>query len=292
LHACIVPLRLPGSWAWDSWLARDDGEHHLFFLHAPRSLTDPDARHDHAAIGHARSDDLRTWEVLPAALTPAAGPAWDDMALWTGSVARGPDGVWRLFYTGRSHADRGRVQRIGVAVSDDLTNWSRRGRILEADPRWYEPPDWRDPCVIEDPNGDGWHMLITARAPGGGVIGHARSSDLNDWEIQPPLSRPAGFRHLEVPRVADIDGPVLMFSCWRGGRGVWIARGETLLGPWDIEAAEPLDHPSLYAANFVRDGAGGWSLLGFRDAEHSVFVGEITDPLPIERCGGTVRLRV
>jgi beta-fructofuranosidase len=23
---------------------------------------------------------------------------WDDLALWTGSVARGDDGVWRLFY--------------------------------------------------------------------------------------------------------------------------------------------------------------------------------------------------
>lgn len=45
--------------------------------------------------------------------------------------------------------------------------------LLEADPRWYGtlglPEDpvasetWRDPFVLRDPGGDGWHMLITAR---------------------------------------------------------------------------------------------------------------------------------
>ena len=99
------------------------------------------------------------------------------------------------------------------------------GPILEADPRFYEkltaaawPEEaWRDPYVLADPEGDGWHMLITARAregepAGRGVIGHARSADLVDWEIQPPLTRPSGFGHLEVPRVASIDGqPMLMF---------------------------------------------------------------------------------
>jgi beta-fructofuranosidase len=75
---------------------------------------------------------------------------------------------------------------------------------------------------------------------------------------------------------------------WRGG-GVWVAPGESLLGPWDLERAAPLAHPSLYAANFVQDGRD-WAVLGFRDSEGGAFVGEITDPLPIQRHGGTVRL--
>ena len=73
-------------------------------------------------------------------------------------------------------------------------------------------------------------MLITARVPDGdpygrGVIGHARSADLEAWEVGPPLASPRGFGHLEVPRVADIDGrPMLMFSCWQAmiGLGVGI----------------------------------------------------------------------
>jgi beta-fructofuranosidase len=309
-------LRLADHWLWDSWLAvGDGGEHHLFFLRASRALPDPRQRHDRASIGHASSADLRRWELQADALVHAEPGAWDDFAVWTGSVARAPDGTWRLFYTGRGRSDEGRVQRIGVAASDDLTTWTRMGDgpILEADPRLYEKLDaaawpeeaWRDPYVLADPRGDGWHMLITARArqgdpEGRGVIGHARSADLLHWDIQPPLTRPSGFGHLEVPRVASIEGQaVLMFSCgtehldgrWRGrGGGVWVAPGETLIGPWDLDEATPLDHPSLYAANFVRDGANGWAVLGFHDIVDGAFVGELTDPLAIERHGNTVRL--
>jgi beta-fructofuranosidase len=308
-------LRLPDHWVWDSWLAHEGGEHHLFFLRASRALLDPDRRHDHASVGHAVSTDLRHWELLPDALMHADGPAWDDMTIWTGSVARGPDGRWRMFYTGRCRAEHGRVQRIGVAVSDDLTTWTRAGLLLEADPRWYEKLDreawpeaaWRDPYVFAAPDGNGWHMLITARVPRGdplgrGVIGHARSPDLETWEVQPPLPSPRGFGHLEVPRVAEIEGQaMLMFACWPNrmvherraewtGGGAWVAPGASLLGPWDAEEATSLDHPSLYAANFVRDGAGGWAVLGFRDTEDGAFVGEIADPLPLERHGSTIRL--
>ena len=77
---------------------------------------------------------------------------------------------------------------------------------------------WRDPWVMPDPEGDGFHALITARARQGpddarGVIGHAWSADLIIWEVRPPLSEPGEFGHLEVPQVELIDGtPVLLFS--------------------------------------------------------------------------------
>src|ERR671932_384240 len=40
---------------------------------------------------------------------------------------------------------------------------------------------WRDPLVLPDPGGDGWHMLLTARAVGAGrnddgVVAHATST--------------------------------------------------------------------------------------------------------------------
>jgi len=43
---------------------------------------------------------------------------------------------------------------------------------------------WRDPLVFADPEGNGWHMLISARdvhaeVNDDGVIAHARSSDSN-----------------------------------------------------------------------------------------------------------------
>jgi beta-fructofuranosidase len=309
-------LRLPDHWVWDSWHAHDGAEHHIFFLRASRALLEPDRRHHRSSIGHATSSDLRRWQLQPDALVHSDPPAWDDRALWTGSVIRQPDGRWRMFYTAISHAE-GRIQRIGTAVSDDLVTWTRSADnpLFEADPRWYEKYDpalwfdeaWRDPYVFRDPDGDGWHMLITARARDGspdgrGVIGHARSPDLVTWETMPPLTAPAGFGQLEVPQSVVIDGqPVLIFSCWpdrmdatrRAGRsdgGVWIAPGESLLGPWDVDGAVALDHPSLYAGRLVQDRVGDWFVLGFRDTEHGAFVGEITDPLPVQRHGQTIRL--
>jgi beta-fructofuranosidase len=311
-----VPLRLADHWVWDSWLAQDGPYYHLFFLRASRALLDPYRRHLRASIGHATSTDLRNWTLLPDALVHADTPAWDDLATWTGSAIQGPDGTWYMFYTGLSHAERGLVQRIGVAISDDLVVWRRSNDpVLEADSRWYEKLDldqwfeevWRDPFVFRDPAGDGWHMIITARVPhdrgiARGVIGHARSDDLLGWEVQPPLSEPTGFGHLEVPQVCVIDDqPVLVFSCWPAqmdpsrvslgcAGGVYVVPGKTVLGPWEIADAEPIDHPSLYAGRLVRDGANSWSLLGFRDTEDGIFIGEIADPIPVVLDAGRVRV--
>jgi len=289
-------LKLADDWVWDSWLATDGGDHHLFFLYAARALLDPQRRHLQAAIGHATSRDLRAWERRPDALVRAEPPAWDDMSLWTGSVIQGPGERWHLFYTGLTGADDGAVQRIGSAVSDDLETWTRTGAtpLLEADPRFYEAETWRDPFVMRDPGGDGWHMLITARAAGRGptghgVIGHARSSDLLAWETLPPLSEPGGFDELEVAHTVLVDDePLLVFSC---DNQVWVAPGESLLGPWSVEDAVALEHPSLYAGRLVQGPGGEWCVLGFRDFEDGAFVGEITDPLPVAREGRGVRLR-
>ena len=200
-------LRLDTDWIWDSWIA-DEGElYHLYFLKAPRSLGDPGLRHTAATVGHATSRDLVDWTYLGETFGPAAG-SWDDLAIWTGSVVRGDDGRWRLFYTAiNTHS--GHIlkdQRIGMAVSDDLHHWQRvgSGPVVTVDPRWYKTVDgdpeasetWRDPFVFRDPDGDGWHMLITARGVGAdphddGVIAHARSHDLDRWELGPPLCAPA-----------------------------------------------------------------------------------------------------
>ncbi len=293
-------LRLPDHWVWDSWYARDDdGAWHVFFLRASRALLDPQRRHHRASIGHAVSTDLRSWRLLPDALVAADAPAWDDLATWTGSTIRGADRRWYMFYTGVGRAERGLVQRIGLAVSDDLTTWHRHGTgpVVEADPGWYEllDPDawyeqaWRDPWVFPDPAGDGWHMLVTARANHGrpadrGVIGHATSPDLLDWIVQPPLTTPAGLGHLEVPQVAVVDGqPLLLFSSNTGTleHRIWVVPGATVTGPWDVTAAQPFAHPHLYSPRLVPDEHGGWMIIGFLDTVDGAFVGELTDPIPV-----------
>lgn len=295
-------LRLAREWVWDFWLADDGRLFHIYYLQAPRSLGDPGLRHRHARIGHATSQDLVHWSPAGEVLGPAAAPAFDETATWTGSVVRAPDGTWCMFYTGSSVVEGGYVQQIGLATSADLYGWRKHpaSPVLSADPRWYErsgsgvlDETWRDPWVFADPGGDGWHMLLTARAGRGpdgdrGVIGHARSADLVRWEACPPLSRAgAGFWHLEVPQVEVVEGrSVLLFSGPRyvaDGLGVtWCVACESVVGPFDIARSVAVTGGDLYSGRLIRDRSGRWVLLAFRNlGPDGGFVGEITDPMPV-----------
>jgi beta-fructofuranosidase len=316
-------LRLDDQWVWDSWVA-DDGElYHLYVLQAPRSLGDPGERHVNAVVGHATSRDLMTWEYLGVCLRPADA-GFDDLGVWTGSVVRAaPDGQdrWWMFYTAISTAGHHIFdQRVGAAVSDDLHNWTRVGEqpTLMVDGHWYktlhlDPPGtsgpdlatvsetWRDPLVLVDPDGDGWHMLLTARAVGAGrnddgVVAHAWSPDLLTWEVGAPLCRPgAGFGQLEVLQSKRIDGrDVLVFTCHpremtaqrRAAYGdfcTWSVPSPGPLGPWDVSRARPFTaDPDLFAAPLVQRRDGGWAILGFHDLEHRGEDGfAIYEPIPV-----------
>lgn len=305
-----MTLRLPDRWVWDWWFAVEGDTYHVFYLQAPRSLGDPERRHVNATIGHAVSADLRTWRVLPDALGPSATPAWDDVSTWTGSVIR-HDGRWWMFYTGTTKEGRALVQRVGLATSTDLSTWHKHpaNPAIEVDPTWYEDGDaeawretaWRDPWVFPDPGGDGFHALITARRADGpamnrGVIGHARSADLVNWEVRPPLSDHCEFGHLEVLQSAQVDGHhVLVFCCAaddiaperrarlpRESTGTFIAAGESLLGPFDLDGAQQVAVPQLYSARILQDRSGQWVIMGFRyGSADEPFDGALIDPVPL-----------
>lgn len=306
---------LPDSWVWDYWFADDGDRYHLFFLYASRALHDPEARHYRASIGHAVSTDLVEWERIADALVRGEAGEFDDLATWTGSTVRHPDGTWFLFYTGSTRAEGGKnVQRIGYATSTDLVTWQKApGAVLEAAAPWYETldsGDWhdeafRDPWVFADPEGDGWHMYVTARAPEGpvngrGVIAHAWSADLREWELREPVSAPSenGFGQLEVTQVEVVDGrPVLLFSCLadhsmpsrRAARaGTWAIPAESVLGPFDVDCAEPLTGQDLYVGRLLRRRDDGqWLLFAFRNVgSDGAFLGGVTDPMPVSWVDG------
>jgi beta-fructofuranosidase len=307
-----MAFSLQHHWVWDFWLA-DDGElFHMYYLHAPTSLGDQRLRHRNAQIGHATSHDLVTWTDMGVVIQPGGPGAFDETATWTGSVVRGSDEIWRMFYTGShflSEASNENVETIGVAKSADLHTWVKSpGPITKADPRWYEtlgtsswPEEaWRDPWVFRDPNSESWHMLVTARSNQGadderGVIGHATSSDLETWQVQPPLSTPgSGFAHLEVPQIATIDGRnLLLFSCdtaalsrarkARGERGgIWAFELGAAVGHYAVDDAMLVAPESLYSGRVIQDRSGEWMLLAFENtADDSDFVGRVADPIPV-----------
>lgn len=316
-----MTFTLDTHWVWDFWLADDGDLFHMYYLHAPKSLGDQHLRHRNARVGHATSTDLTHWTDLGVVLEPGEPGAFDETATWTGSVICGPDGTWRMFYTGSRFlaADsNANIETVGVATSTDLHHWTKLpGPIVAADARWYEtlgdsswPEEaWRDPWVFPDSAGDGWHMLITARANTGderdrGVVGHAVSSDLLTWEVRPPLTTPgSGFAHLEVPQVTTIDGrSVLLFSCdspaLAGSRagttgGIWALGIDSPEGPFDAGSSRLLVDESLYSGRLIRDRSGAWVLLAFENStSDGGFTGSLSDPIPVDFDGTTGELRL
>ena len=297
-------LELPDSWTWDFWFADTGEAFHLFFLFASRALGEESRRHRRASIGHAVSTDLTNWERVADALVRSDAPGPDDVATWTGSVIQDAYGQWQMFFTGCSDSPVHSAQRVMRASSSDLMTWNKASTVVaSADPRWYatglDGPDepFRDPWVFRE--SDVWHMLITARGRTGdhtdnGIIGHATSFDLVNWDVQPPLSSVGhGFGQLEVPQVLEFEGRwLLVFSCLRNELaesrrregatgGVWVAEAVSPLGPFDLDGARQITDDSLYAGRAVKDREGVWQFLAFDNYRGGGFVGRLVDPVPL-----------
>ncbi len=162
----------------------------------------------------------------------------------------------------------------GVRGPDDLDPGDHVP-VVEPEPRWYKTLDggpgpsetWRDPLVIRDPDGDGWHMLICAR--GGGRAQRRRRGRPRPQRRPADLgARPAADRARRRLRAAR-GGPGLgrrrgalagvhlspPGADGRADRRRWwgvlhlVGRGESLLGPWDFTRAQPFrPEPDLFAA--------------------------------------------
>lgn len=304
----------PDKWVWDSWYVRDRHLWHGFFLQADRSLGDPGLRHFNVSHGHATSLDLRSWEYRGTSFAPSTGPAWDDCTTWTGSVVKGDDELWHMFYTGACRAEAGLKQRIGHATSTDLNDWRRvgDGLALDIDGRYEEhtPNHWhdramRDPWVMRDPESSGWFMYFTARVPGiaepnaGGAIGFAASPDLYAWTLENPAYAGGDFGQLEVPQVFEFGGRWYCLFCTdashysnafaasypgRPVQGTHYMTASNPRGPWVVAPGPFLDaDPTVnrYAARII-DTGNGLALIGFLNHPRGGnFVGEIADPVPV-----------
>jgi len=311
-------IALEKKWIWDSWYAHDGVKWHGFFLQADKSLTDPDARHLNVTQGHAVSTDLVNWEHLGTMFAPSEGPAWDDKTTWTGSVVQDDAGLWHLFYTGTSKSEDALYQRVGHATSSDLHSWERVGDGLcldltgpnastyevEHQVGFWHDRAMRDPWVMRNPDGEGWLMYFTARAPGiadpnqGGAIGFATSPDLMTWELQPPVFV-GSFGQLEVPQVFERNDRWYCLFCndamhWSDDykamhdgppvTGTHYLIGDSPRGPWQVAPGHFLDGEMpcrRYAARIV-DFEGQLVILGFEDRGKANFVGKIMDPEPVD----------
>ncbi len=308
-----MTLKVRDKWVWDFWFAQDGADYHIYYLQAPKSLKHEHLRHWHVNIGHAVSQDLTKWQILPDALAPSnEKDTWDNYTTWTGSIIQHA-GTWYMFYTGSNREEEGKYQRIGLATSTDLVNWQKFGGkpLIEPDPQWYETYDpalwidqaWRDPWVFFHEGK--FHAYITARSNTGekhsrGVVGHAISVNLLNWELSEPIIPSGEFAYLEVPQLVDIQNRwYLLFSVShnlysktrRARAGVKPETGthyfvaDHPLGPFESLSDEFLMGDTIgskYSGKIIRNPQGEWVLMAFHNfGQEKQFIGELSNPMPI-----------
>lgn len=271
MHPGLYADMLGGMYASHGFLQSDigdvdviyhDGLFHLFHLILP----------NHDFIAHAVSDDGLTWRREKNALFVGDPGAWDDDMLWTMHVSADPEraGSWRMFYTGLSRSEYGRVQRVGMARSDDLTTWHRcnSGHYpIEIDGHHYksrmdEGRKWvsfRDPFFFHDPGTGDRLLLSSARIKDGpvirrGCVGLAREVAPDRFEFDAPLHRPGLYDDVEVPNLFRIDDIYYLMGSIREDTKVHYWHSKDLTGPYENFFDNVLLPGGNYAARICKVG--------------------------------------
>lgn len=186
----------PGEYIKDHTLLFHDGWWHLFSISGIEGYY-------HACNGNEEtfswsiSRDLVNWEMRGHILHAAQRPgAFDQHEVWAPFVVKANDRFY-LFYTGVVHPHRpmtyekpgkghrwiyeGHREAIGVAVSTDLTDWTKVSDFS----RGVGVPG-RDPHVVWDDKEKLWLMYATGPRTNDGLnhVFVARSRDLLDWRLE------------------------------------------------------------------------------------------------------------
>jgi predicted GH43/DUF377 family glycosyl hydrolase len=262
-------------WAKDFAVVKKDGVYHLFYIERNTTLPQAETERD---FGHAVSYDLIHWTQAPPILA-VRDSSWDNMHVWAPSIVE-HNGVYTMFYAGvTSQPDVYRAyQRIGIATSTDLYNWTREDQPLFS----CDQVPWafcdsldaltsmRDPYVMPDPTTPGrWLMYYTANAAGDSLnelIGVAQSdSTLRNWTDLKPLWNTfhsyTGAGLAESPHVFQHDGLWYLFYTSSGAQPIvmttspdptadpdgWTPRGRMgdMLG---------INTGAWFASEYLRDG--------------------------------------
>jgi beta-fructofuranosidase len=263
-----------------------DGRFHVFYLWDDRDALGAWRGLDWA---HLVTRDFVTWEELPLAV-PRGGRDDLDVIAGTGCAMPWPGGGWVIYYAGinPSNPERGYPEQVVMRTfSPDLVTWTKDpGFVLQADPRWYERNDWRDPFIYPDGRG-GWDMLLCARVPDGpsdrrGTFGFATSPDMDTWTVHPPAFTPGTTRAPECPDLFQAgDCWYLVYAGFSDRFATRYLVGPGPDGPWETPAHDALEAPDVYAMKTASDGTdrylAGWlsTRSGQRDAGHRQWGGDL-----------------
>ena len=224
-----------------------DGLFHLFHLVLP----------NHDFIAHAVSTDAIHWRRVRNSIFIGDPGSWDDLMLWTMHVSPDPhkEGSWRMFYTGITRRDRGRYQRLGMSVSDDLYHWKKY------------PVSWEDLRGKNDPE-----PIKKAREAASRDAADECHAMLDDDSCFPLCPDPKYYeedleeaRHLisfRDPYFFIYEGHHYLLAAARTNDGPIVRRGCVALmeekAPHCFEVREPILSPGIYddieVPNFIQIG--------------------------------------
>ena len=228
------------------------GEYHVFYLLNNSGNADIDWE-------HAVSKDLVHWRNLPAAILhdPADKTGPEGGCMFTGSIIE-HNGTFHAFYTSWNPENPAGREFVCHATSKDLISWTKQPKdMFGPDGTHYanhRERDFRDPCVVWDPEQKQFVMYVNANQPGKGgfVFGHLTSPDLKQWQQHPALENIPGD---ECPDFFQSGETYYMHGC-----NVY-AFAKNASGPWKFPSYNRVDR--RMAAKRVFDGKrhvwfGGW----------------------------------
>lgn len=230
--------------------------YHLFHLIIP----------NHDYIAHAVSKDGLTWRRVKNALFVGDPGDWDDDMLWTMQVYE-VEGRFEMYYTGLQRKDRGVVSKIGLAVSDDLFNWTKVvDEVFPFGPRapFYEtyennPRLWmsfRDPFRY-DYEGKTFFLVCTRASSGPvsrrGCVGLVEILN-KELIFHPPMHYPMVYDDVECPCVFELDGRYYLLGSVREDVKVRYWFAPEFLGEYHCFHNNVLLPQGNYAARILKDG--------------------------------------
>lgn len=240
------------GWVGDPMPFYDNGKFHFFYLY--------DAR-DNGVTFHpwhkAETTDFGTFK-NDALMIPCGDDNSQERALGTGSVIKAGNSYY-AFYTAHNGALFPK-EKIMVAVSSDLSTWSKTDFLLEA-ADGYDKNEFRDPFVIFDSSANKYKMFLTTRSDHGGwgatVAQYScatLSTNAADWTLDTPFFHDNGIFITECPDIftegdyeyllySDINDRMVHYRYRKVGTTNWIIPTNTLM-----------DGIAYYAGRTASDG--------------------------------------
>lgn len=259
-------------------------------------------------IWGVKTSDAASYESL-GELIPCGSATELDAAIGTGSTIYN-DGTYYTFYTAHSPnpaTTSGINEAVMLATSKDFKNWEKNRELLITGGDTYSNSDFRDPFVFKGDDNK-FHMIISTRLNGKGVLAEYISDNLLDWQSAGVFMTMMWDRFYECPDLFKMgDWWYLIYSEQHDAiRRVQYFKGHTLeelkactandAGIWPDSKEGFLDSRGLYAGKTASNGTDryiwGWcaTRAGSSNIGNADWAGNLVAHKLVQHSDGTLSL--